>query len=171
MDNSDTPALQMFLGDGHLVDTGALAGCQDQIVSLRRTHNVVQSLLLWKTSPVDHVEYLPNIHNKALKLRRPLRWHCGDGHSIAVTVTKLSGDGQKWVKTLRYNLFFAVDKWQKRYVIVQPFKKIRYSDSTSIVQVHWIASTGYGVHRLPRLRIPERIESPATSRLRTFTAL
>jgi hypothetical protein len=73
MDKSDAPALQRFLGDGHLVDTGALAGCQNQIVSLRRTHNVVQSFLLWKTSPVDHVEYLPNIHNKALKLCRPLR--------------------------------------------------------------------------------------------------
>jgi hypothetical protein len=73
MDKSGAPALQSFLGDGNLVDTGALAGCQNQIVSLRRTHNVAQSFNLWKTSPVDHVEYLPNIQNKALKLRRPLR--------------------------------------------------------------------------------------------------
>jgi hypothetical protein len=73
MDKIDAPALQSFLGDGHLADTGALAGCQNRIVSLRRTHNVVQSFILWKTIPVDHVEHLPNIHNKALHLRRPLR--------------------------------------------------------------------------------------------------
>jgi hypothetical protein len=73
MDESDAPALQSFLGNGHLVDTGALAGCQNQIVSLRRTHNVVQIFILWKTSPVDHVEYRPNIQNKVLKLRRLLR--------------------------------------------------------------------------------------------------
>jgi hypothetical protein len=73
MDKSDAPSLQSFLGDGHLADTGALAECQNQIVSLRRTHNVVQSFILWKTSPVDHVEHLPNIYYKALKLRRPLR--------------------------------------------------------------------------------------------------
>jgi hypothetical protein len=58
MDKSDAPALQSFLNYGHLVDTGALARCQNQIVSLRRTHNVVQSFTLWKKSPVDHVEYL-----------------------------------------------------------------------------------------------------------------
>jgi hypothetical protein len=32
-----------------------------------------KSLISEKTSPVDHVEYLPNIRNKALKLRRQLR--------------------------------------------------------------------------------------------------
>jgi hypothetical protein len=68
MDKSDAPALQSCLGNGLLVDTGALAGCQNQMVSLRRTHNVVQIFTLQKTSPADHVEYLPNIYTEALKV-------------------------------------------------------------------------------------------------------
>jgi hypothetical protein len=47
VDKGDAPALQSFVGNGHLMDT-ALAGCQNQIVSLRRTHNNVQSFTLLK---------------------------------------------------------------------------------------------------------------------------
>jgi hypothetical protein len=52
-------------------------------------------------------------YNTAPKARRLLREYYDDGHFIVFTVTKIMGRWAKMGQTLRYYLYFAMDKLQK----------------------------------------------------------
>jgi hypothetical protein len=74
---------------------------------------VVPDLLFFLTLGAE----LSDIQNKAPKLLRPLREYCCDGHSIAVKVTKFIWKWTEMGQNVTLFPFFAVHKWQKRYVI------------------------------------------------------